>query len=181
MKQWQSIIDNTETHTKLDTQKTVTINNREYRHRTVSYVPNVVYVPVFSNIDCHCFLSAQCCLCLCILYYWLSLFPVCPMLSVSVLSFIYCHCVLCIQFCLCLCIVFYWLSLFPVCPMLSVSLYSLLLIFTVSCVLNVVCVSVLSLIDCHCFLCAQCCLVIINNRQYRDTQNIGLTGNSDNQ
>jgi hypothetical protein len=62
--------------------------------------------------------------------------------------------------CLCLCILYYWLSLFPVCPMLSVSLYSLLLIFTVSCVPNVVCVSVFSIIDCHCFMCAQCCLCL---------------------
>ena len=89
---------------------------------TVSCVPNVVCFSVFSIIDFHCFLCAQCCLCLCILYYWLSLFPVCPMLSVS--------------------------------------LYSLLLIVTVSCVPNVVCVSILSIIDCHCFLCAQCCLYL---------------------
>jgi hypothetical protein len=141
---------------------------------TVSCVPNVVCVSVFSIIDCHCFLCAQCCLFLCILYYWLSLFPVCPMFSVSlcslllivtvscvpnvvcvsVFSIIDCHCFLCAQCCLCLCILYYWLSLFPVYPMLYVSLYSLLLIVTVSCVTNVVCVSVLSIIDCHCFLCA---------------------------
>ena len=88
----------------------------------------------------------------------MSLFPVCPMLSVSVFSIIDCHCFLCAQCCLCLCIVHYWLWLFPVCPMLCVSLYSLLLIVTVSCVPNVVCVSVLSIIDCDCFLCAQSCL-----------------------
>jgi hypothetical protein len=129
---------------------------------------------------CHCFMCAQCCMCLCIGYYWLSLFSVCPMLSVSlysllwivtvycvpnvvcvsVFSIIDCHCFLCDQWCVCLCILYYWLSLFPVSPMLSVSLCSLLLIVTVSCVPNVVCVSVLSIIDCHCFLCAQCCLCL---------------------
>jgi hypothetical protein len=72
----------------------------------------------------------------------------------------------------------------------NVSLYCLLLIVTVSCVPNVVSVSVFSNIDCHCFLCAQCCLslyslllmetVTINNKQCRDTDNIGHTGNSHN-
>jgi hypothetical protein len=153
MKQWQSIIENTETQTTVGTQETVTINNR---------------VSVLSIIDCHYFLFAQFCLCLCILYYWLSLFHVCPMLSVS--------------------------------------LYSLLLIVTVSCVPNVVCFSVFSIIDCHCFLwrhrqhwthkkewqsvientetqtkLGKQEIVTINNRQYRDTDNIGHTGNSDNQ
>jgi hypothetical protein len=168
---------------------------------TVSYVPNVLCVSVFSIIDCHCFLCAQCCLCLCIVYYWLSLFPVCPMLCVSLIVYYWLSLFpVCPMLCVSL-IVYYWLSLFPVFSMLSMSLYSLLLIVTVSCVPNVVCVSVLSIIDCHCFLCAQCCLclciiigntetqttlgtqetVTINNRQYRDTDNIGHTGNSDNQ
>ena len=128
----------------------------------VSCVSNVVCVSVLAIIDCHCFLYAQCCLCLSILYYGLLLFTVFPMLSVSLYSLLLivivscvpnvvcvsvfyiidCHCFLCAQCCLCLCILYYWLSLFPVCPMLSVSLYCLLLIVTVSCVTNVVCVSV---------------------------------------
>jgi hypothetical protein len=149
MKQWQSIIDNTETQTKLDTQETVCVPNVVCVSDflllifTVSFVPNVVCVSVFSIIDCHCFMCAQCCLCLCILYYWLSLFPVCPMLSVS--------------------------------------LYCLLLIVTVSCVPNVVCVSVLSIIDCTQTTLSTQETVKINNREYRDTDNIGQTGNSDNQ
>jgi hypothetical protein len=153
MKQWQSIIDNTETQTTLGTQETVTINNRQYRD-----TDNIGHTG-----------SAQCCLCL-----WLS-----------IIDF---HCFLCAPCCLCLCILYYWLSLFHVCPMLSVSLYCLLLIVTVSCVPNVVCVSVLSIIDCHCFLCAQCCLCLcilyywlwLNNREYRNTDNIGNTVNSNN-
>jgi hypothetical protein len=157
-------------------------------------------------------MCAQCCLCLCIVYYWLSLFPVCPMLyvclycpllivtlscapnvfCVSVLSIMDCHCFMCAQCCMCLCIGYYWLSLFSVCPMLSVSLYSLLWIVTVYCVPNVVCVSVFSrahmkqwqsIIDnteTQKTLGAQE-TVTINNRQYRHTYNIGHTGNSDNQ
>ena len=147
---------------------------------TVSCVPNVVCVSVLSSIDCHCFLCAKCCLCLCVLYYWLSLFPVCPMLSVSLYSLLLIVTVSCVPNVVCVSVlVYYWLSLFPVCPMLSVSLYSLLLIVTVSCVplVYVVCVSVfsmlslfpvsvvcfsVSIIDCHCFLCAQCCLCLCN-------------------
>jgi predicted transport protein len=199
----------------------------------VSCVPNVVCVSVFSIIDCHCFLCAQCCLCLCFLSYWLSLFPVCPMLQitlgtqetmtinkieyrdtdnightgnsdninnreyrdtdnigpnvvcVSALFIIDCDCFLCAQCCLCLCIVYYWLWLFPVCPMLCVSLYSLLLIVIVSCVPNVVCVSVFSIIDIENTETQTTSgtqeTVTINKREYRDTYNIGHTGNNDNQ
>ena len=113
-----------------------------------------------SIIDCHCFMCAKCCLCLCVLYYWLSLFHVCPMLSVSLYCLVLIVTVSCVPNVVCLRIIYYWLSLFPVCPMLSVSLYCLLLIVTVSCVTKVVWVSIFSIIDCHCFLCAQCCLYL---------------------
>jgi hypothetical protein len=78
-------MDNTETQTTLGTQETVTINIRQV---TVSCVPNVVCVSVLSIIDCHCFLCAQCCLCLCNVYYWLSLFPVSKHILASMMYFL---------------------------------------------------------------------------------------------
>ena len=144
---------------------------------TVSCV-SVVFVFWLSIIDCHSFLCAQCCLCLCIVYYWLSLFHVCPMLSmslyslllivtvscvpnfvcVSVLSIIDCHLFPVSCFCLCLCILCYWLWLFPVCPMLCVSLilYYWFSLFPVFSMLSMCLYSLLLIVTVSCVLNVVC-------------------------